>query len=214
MTATFDSPAGTASLADGRYLVDRHFLAQDGLPAGLREVELGSLDSLLRLLLFSDGSITRSLAAHQLDPVAIELVDQAPPAAAVAAAAQLSIDPGQALLCRRVAMGYESAAPGSAPSGFAESHLVVDRLPPSFPQALAACRAGIGDALAETRLEARRELLWFGLGAAPAWVPGWEGESLVRAYRIIAGGLPAILIEEGFGICLEGRRYTLRQPAR
>ena len=214
MTATFDSPAGTALQADGQYLVERHFLGQDGLPAELREVELGSLDCLLRLLLFSDGSITRALAAHQLDPVAIELVDQAPLATAPPAAPLLSIEPGRASLCRRVTIGFERAAPGTAPSGFAESHLVPDRLPPSFLEALDASRAGIGDALAGTGLEARRELLWFGLGAAPSWVPGWQGEALVRAYRIIAGGVPAILIEEGFAVRLDGQRYTLRQPAR
>lgn len=209
MTATFDSPAGTAPRTDGRYLVERHFLAQAGLPPGLRTVELSALDPLLRLLLFSDGSVTRALAAHRLEPVTIELIHQSPLATPAAAAAQLLIDPGRVSICRRVAMRFESAPTGIAPSGFAESHLIPDRLPPRFLQALHASRAGIGDALTDSSPEARRELLWFGLGAGASWVPGWRGESLVRAYRIIVGGMPAILIQEGFGICLEGRRYAL-----
>lgn len=213
MSAIFDSPAGTAPHADGRYLIERHFLGQNSLPPELCEVELGSLDPLLRVLLFSDGSITRSLAAHQLEPVAIELIDQAPMPTPPSAAAQLLVDPGRMSICRRVALGFESAPAGFAPSGFAESRLVPERLPPRFLQAVHASRAGIGDALTDTSPEARRELLWFGLGAAPAWVPSWRGESLFRAYRIVAGGLPAILIQEGFGVRLEGKRYTLGQPA-
>jgi chorismate-pyruvate lyase len=212
MSTIFNSPAETVTHTDGQYLVERHFLGQDDLPAELRGVELGRLDSLLRLLVFSDGSITRALAAHRLEPVAIELIDQAPLPTAPPLAAQLAIEPGRASICRRVTMGFESSPPGIVPSGFAESNLVADRLPPGFLRALGASRAGIGDALTDTCLEARRELLWFGLGAAPSWVPAWQGESLVRAYRIVVGGAPAILIQEGFRISREGRCYALGQP--
>lgn len=214
MSTTFNSPAGTVRPdADGQELVDRHFLEQELLPTELRRVELTALDPLLRLLVFSDGSVTRALSVHCLDPVKIELVDQVSPAAASATISQPPADPGRGTIRRRVVMSFRSASPGSPPSGFAESHLEPGRLPPSFLRDLHSGAAGIGDAIASSRLEVHRELLWFGLGPVPAWVPSLGGRALVRAYRIVAHGSPAILIREGFRVRFAHRRYTLVRPS-
>ncbi len=200
MATTFNFPAGTGRAhPDRQGLVARHFLMQSERPPGLRAVELTELDRLLRLLLFSDGSIVRALTVHGLAPVAVSLVHQAPLATTQRAASCLEIEPGDRSVRRRVL----------TPSGFAESYLVPARLPASFLPVLLASPSGIGEALRRFQLEARRELLWFGLGTAPAWASPLGGEALVRAYRIVTGGAPAILIWEGFGVRVEDGRYTL-----
>lgn len=204
MATTFNFPAGTGRVhPDGLGLVDRHFTLQAERPADLGEVDLAGLDGLLRLLLFSDGSIVRALTVHSLAPVAVSLVHQEPVATAQEAASWLAVEPGERSVRRRVL----------TPGGFAESHLVPARLPEDFLPLLLASPSGIGEALRRSELEARRELLWFGLGKVPDWAAPLGGETLVRAYRIVTGGAPAILIREGFGVRLEGGVYTLAAAA-
>ena len=82
----------------------------------------------------------------------------------------------------------------------AESLLVPSRLPEAFIGALMGSSKGLGEALADLRLEARRELLWFGSARTPGWAEPVVVEKLLltRSYRIIVAGRPSILIAENF----------------
>jgi chorismate-pyruvate lyase len=210
MSTTFNSPTRTGrTRGEGLGLIDRHFRLQAERPRELGEIEIDAVDSLLRLLLFCDGSITGALAAHSLAPVAVDLVDQAPAAPPALTSRCLALGSGDRPIRRRVVttLGHTPGEP--AGSGFAESFLVAERLAPDFLPILLSSPAGIGEALLRAELEVRRELLWFGLGAAPSWATP-TGRCLVRAYRIVTGGRPAILISEGFSVRSEGGRHTLR----
>jgi chorismate-pyruvate lyase len=198
MPATPNPPVRTATTGPGVDLVSAHFLDQGSLPPDLREVEPTALDPFLRLLLFSDGSVTRTLAVHDLKPVVVRLLEQTSSAAAEDATA-LAAEPGEPVVRRRIAI---------APDVFAESNLVPARLPATFLPTLASSRGGIGEALDRCALEVRRELLWFGLCDVPAWAPPLAGEALLRCYRIVSGGQPAILIREGFGVRSASGRYA------
>ena len=83
---------------------------------------------------------------------------------------------------------------------FAESLLVAGRLPAGFISRLQVNPKGLGVVLAESRLETRRELLWFGHAAAADWMEATDRSQplLTRSYRIILGDCPAILITENF----------------
>jgi chorismate-pyruvate lyase len=196
----------------GVAVIDRHFRMQSERPPELRGIEIAAVDSLLRLLLLSDGSITPALAAHSLAPVVVDLIDQAP-ATAPLASRWLAGGPDERPLRRRVVTALRRSPRELSPSGFAESFLLPERLPADFLPVLLASPAGIGDALGRLQLEVRRELLWFGLGTVPPWAAPDRGESLVRGYRIVTGGRPAIFISEGFRVALVDGCYALR-PGR
>jgi chorismate-pyruvate lyase len=179
-------------------LAARHFTAQDTLPADVETVELRRLNSFLRGLLLLDGTVSRALEAETLHPVEVEPVGQeecTPPAAEAAA---LGLGGGERCIRRRVVMRIASPAP----SVWAESYVVPERLPEAFLDALTRNTQGIGGSLQQVHLESARELLWFGLATPPRWSEQTEAPAgtLRRAYLIITGGQPALLITEDFAL--------------
>ncbi len=179
---------------------------------GYGDVDVASLDPVLRGLLFSDGGVARALAAHTLGRVSVEVIEQQRAVAPAQVAERLTIAPGTSAIRRRVVTHLAGRAFESTPAAHAESHILPERLPPQFSSALARNPEGIGEALREIRLESRRELLWFGLGEAPGWAADLAGgESLTRSYRVVSGGQPAILILEGLSIEWRGNRFRLAE---
>src|ERR1700722_19287731 len=67
--------AAQAALAE--HLSGLHFAAQHEA-TDLREAQITQLDSFLRGLLFTDGTVSRALEAHTLCAVAVEPVEQEP----------------------------------------------------------------------------------------------------------------------------------------
>jgi chorismate-pyruvate lyase len=187
-------------------LVARHFTAQSELPEELDPIGLDALDPFLRNLLVTDGPVSRSLEAHALRPVSVELLDQSEtlPPAAVAAHMQLAED--EACLRRRVVIRI--GAPD--PSVWAESFVVPGRIPVEFLRALRDNSRGIGGALEELKLESWRELLWFGLASAPPWLePGNTAPALRRAYLILIERRAALMITEDFALAERADGFTL-----
>jgi chorismate-pyruvate lyase len=187
-------------------LVARHFTAQSELPEELDPIGLDALDPFLRNLLVTDGPVSRSLEAHALRPVSLELLDQSEtlPPAAVAAHMQLAED--EACLRRRVVIRI--GAPD--PSVWAESFVVPGRIPVEFLRALRDNSRGIGGALEELKLESWRELLWFGLASAPPWLePGNTAPALRRAYLILIERRAALMITEDFALAERADGFTL-----
>jgi chorismate-pyruvate lyase len=188
-------------------LTELQFTLQHERSADLRDVEITALEPLLRGLLFTDGTVTRSLEAQTLSPVTVRPLEQLTVAAPTAAARFLEVEPDAECIRRRVAMQI-----GDAPVGvWAESFLLIDRLPRQFVERMDASTTGIGGSLQQLKLESWRELLCFGLGEPPAWADAEPPSpvALTRLYRICTVGMPALLISETFAVELERGRYRL-----
>ena len=84
------------------------------------------------------------------------------------------------------------------------SYIVPDRLRQDMRERLEVQGEGIGRLLNEARMETRREVLWFGrekVADLPRQIAGVSnGEFISRAYRIIEGGRPIVMINERFPV--------------
>lgn len=186
-----------------------HFTMQNvETAADLQDVEVMALDPALRSLLFTDGTVTRALEVQTLSRVAVDVVHQSPAPAPARAAHCLEVKEATICLRRRVVMRI---AARTTPTVWAESYIVPERLPADFVGTLDSTPHGIGGSLEQMRLECRRELLWFRLGASPRWAhaPTAPVTALVRAYRIIAKGSPVLLISEAFAVEMRSNFYHL-----
>lgn len=188
--------------------VNQHFLWQDERPRDVGEVEIAELDPFLRNLLFTDGTVTRALAAQTLAPVAVERISQAEASPLPAAvSAYLEADEEEETIRRRVGIAVGAAAPAI----WAESYIVPCRLPPGFVGQLDGAPDGIGQSLQRIALESYRELLWFGFDTAPSWAGAAPGAIAIRRlYRIVSDRQAAILISESFAVERRDGRYRLR----
>ncbi len=201
------APASTAN-----DLTLRHFTRHRARPDHLGEIAPGQLDSFLRCLLFTDGTVTRTLEVETLSGVAVNVIGQGPAALGEEAAEHLEASTADEAVRRRVTIGPAS---GAAPAIWAESHILPERLPGEFLAVLDGSRDGIGGSLQRFELESWREMLWYGLDEPPEWsfvAPRAPSPVLTRLYRVISGGRPALLIAESFAIEQSGERYRLRWP--
>jgi chorismate-pyruvate lyase len=179
-------------------LAERHFTMQDANMAELPNLEVAALDPLLRGLLFTDGTVTRSLEAQTLTRVSVEVVEQSQTVLPASIARYFEISEAAPCLRRRVTMRMS----GSTPVVWAESHILPERLPAGFLGLLDGASQGIGGSIEQARLESRRELLWFRLGAPPPWAGAMppSASAVIRLYRIITRDRPALLICEAFAV--------------
>lgn len=177
----------------------RHFVLQEERPSHLADVALTEMDTSLRCLLFTDGTVTRALEAQTLSRVSVEVVGQHPSRADAEIARQLEAPEGAETLTRRVVI---SAGTRAAPTIWAESHLMPARLPPDFLAVLEGAPDGIGESLQRVQLESWRDMLWFGLDSLPSWsgVTANSLPAITRSYRVVTGRLPALLITETFAV--------------
>jgi chorismate-pyruvate lyase len=191
------------------HLAHRHFVLQGNRPTHLREINLAELEPFLRGLLFTDGTVTRALEVQALSPVSVEVTDQIDIAVSGQIAAHLEVPGGTESVRRRVLIGTGEPM---APAIWAESHIVPGRLPGGFLNVLRGAPDGIGESLQRVELESWREMLWFGIDSHPAW-SGVDSDVsspvITRLYRVITGGLPALLISESFSVTLRDDTYCL-----
>jgi chorismate-pyruvate lyase len=198
IAAQSEAPPGDSSVtANG--LTDRHFVLQDERPDHLVDVDLVAMDPYLRGLLFTDGTVTRTLEVQALSPISVKVTEQEESPAKDEVAKRLEVPAGTAAIQRRVTIGLGAPA---APVIWAESHIVPDRLPAGFLAVLDDSPDGIGQSLQQVKLESWREMLWFGLDSSPEWSQANEEVRtvLLRLYRVIMQGKPAMLISESFAI--------------
>ena len=197
------------SLATARALAARHFVLQDNRPGHVIDPYLVAMDPHLRGLLFTDGTVTRTLEVGALAPVAVTVESQRQVALGAEVGAHLDVPSGSPAIERRVKIGLESS---TEPAIWAESHIVAERLPEGFLGVLDGCRDGIGESLQQVKLESWREMLWFGIEATPVWGDGSRigvEIALRRLYRVIANARPAMLISECFAVERSGSAYRL-----
>jgi chorismate-pyruvate lyase len=187
-----------ADEAGAKRLAERHFTMQYASTEGLAGLEVVALDPLLRGLLFTDGTVTRALEAQTLCCVTVDLVEQSHTTLPMQVARYCDVSEGTKCLRRRVTM----STTGPTPAVWAESHILLDRLPAGFLGLLDSTPHGIGGSMEQAKLESRRELLWFRLGVPPCWASTASPSAcaLVRLYRIIINDRPALLICESFAM--------------
>lgn len=172
--------------------------AQDSRPGAVRTVDPATLSPFQRALLVTDGTVTRFLEAYALEPVAVLRLEQEQLALA-AADAWLELPEGAPVIRRRVVLRGEVSGRFFT---WADSVIAVERLPRDMCRALDIESGGLGKILLDSALDTRREGLWWGR-EHPAAVPEavaklWDGEFLIRAYRVLAGREPLMLITERF----------------
>jgi chorismate-pyruvate lyase len=201
-SASANDPLGSAE-----NLTLRHFVAQAERPDHLADVDLVAADPYLRGLLFTNGTVTRALEVQELSPVSVTVVGQQRSPANGEIAAYLNVPEGTDAIRRRVLIGPDSSP---EPTIWAESHIVLSRLPDDYLRVLEGSPEGIGESLQQVKLEVWRELLWFGIDTSPAWSDlDEECAVLRRLYRMVTRGQPAILISESFAIEQRDGAYHL-----
>lgn len=176
-------------------------------PNHLGRVDLRALSPFQRALLAIDGTVSKFLEAYTLEPVEViglkqEVVPLAGDHPYLEAACGTEVVTRQVLLQGRYSATIYA---------YAASLLVKDRLPPDLLYNLAVEPGGLGRVLLNGQIESRREILWHGCERVddfPEEIARLTGNAFVsRTYRVIAGGLPMILINEKFPLHLtsEGR---------
>jgi chorismate-pyruvate lyase len=168
------------------------FLAQFG------DFDASSLDLLQRVLLVSDGTLTDTLEAAFLEPISLrKIAIQVVPARR--ALPELDVLAGEPLMERKILLCGESSGRAYV---YAESVLVLDRLPSRFREELVESDMPIGRLWSEHKLETWKELLAMSrhpiCGLAAHFQTAGESDCLVRSYRVISGGRPLMAITEHF----------------
>ena len=189
-------------------LAHRHFVLQGRRPAHLGDISLTELEPLLRGLLFTDGTVTRTLEVQALSRVSVEVVDQVDTTVNGQIASHLEVPSDTEAVRRRVLIGTRE----SMPVIWAESHILPSRMPPRFLRVLQGAPDGIGESLQRVGLESWRDLLWFGLDSRPKWScmdASTHSLAITRVYRVITGSRPALLISESFSVGYRDGAYRL-----
>lgn len=178
----------------------------------------GPLTPLQRILLGTDGSVTRILELATGAPVTITTLLQTVEAADPRVAEMLDIPPGQEVNHRVVELKNTRTRETLI---YAESYTPLSRLSPSFREDLMRADIPIGKILERHQLETRREIVTMEAGPRPGPVAAsfclsGTPRFLSRRYRIIHKEHPLIHIEEVFpaGLFSGEPRVVINAPSR
>ena len=153
------------------------------------EEKLGlRLSPVQRILLTTDGSVTRVLEALGREPVVVETIIQEVIEADDALAGVLGVSPGEDVNYRVVNLVNSQGVLMRA-----VSYAPVARLEPGFRAPIMRRDKPIGRIMAELGIEARREVT--DVGTAPA------GEELARVFNVPAG---SVLLRRTYNIIRRG----------
>lgn len=179
------------------------FVAQTAKPAHITDINLRTLTPFQRALLVIDGTVTTFIEAYTMEPVEVVLLGQEQRRLADEHP-WLEAPKGTLVLARQVILRGQYSFTFHA---YAVSLIVPDRLERSVRQGLEQEGEGLGRMLLKSRQETRREILWYGRehasGLPDAIRRMADGEFMTRAYRIIAGGKPVMLINEKFPLGID-----------
>lgn len=178
----------------------------------------GPLSPLQKILLGTDGSVTRILELATGAPVSINTLLQTVEAADSGIAGRLGIAPGQEVNHRIVELRNTRTGETLI---YAESYTPLSRLSAGFRDDLMRADIPVGRILERHRLETRREIMKMSAGPRPASVAERFGLSgtprfLSREYCIIHQEHPLMHIEELFPVIrFSGdRRVVINAPSR
>lgn len=177
---------------------DGLFVAQFDRPADLEAVEVASLSPMHRALMVIDGTVTKFLEAYTMEPIKVTTLGQAVQTLD-GGQEWLEVKAGGEVLARHVTL---TGADSQSLYAYAVSLTNPAAIPRDIRAAMEIQGGSVGRILLSSRVEQRREVLWYGRespGSLPASLQGkHRGDLLTRAYRIITGGRPVIMIIEKF----------------
>ncbi len=163
-------------------------------------LNVAALPPFLRVLLTTDGTVTKSLEAYFWEP--IEVINRKQGYQQLTEDERLLAQPaGASVLLRQVTLQGKSSGTCYA---WAESMICATDLPERVRSGLESERLGIGEILRDCGLETYRKIVGYGedqavVGPAAAHL----GSSCIwRRYQICMGGKPFILIRECFPLAV------------
>ncbi len=165
----------------------------------LSDEDIRKLDRDLRILIATNGTLTRILNVVADDEIVVQIVKQKIHRMAphISDFGQTTI--GRVLQRRILLKGRSSGIPFVA----AESFIAIDLLPAEMTTRLTETDCPIGEVMAAGCLETFKEAAKVWLGSSPGWVAsaGLENSRrriVGRRYRIITRGQPIMVISEYF----------------
>lgn len=189
-----------------------YFKTRGYIPGGIvtsaraQDLAIDRLPPFLRVLLATDGTVTKSLEAYFWEPVSVDNLGQQPGPLG-RDLPSLEAQAGETVLERRVRL--KGAESGDV-YAYAESTLRLALLPDKARDDILTGRIGIGELLRESGLETYREILDVGRETRDDLRGVFENDAcrdlVYRTYRIVLNHRPAILITEHFPYAL----YALR----
>ncbi len=187
------------------------FNTQGFLPQGTEAgghfagIDFPALPPILRALLVTDGTVTKTLEAYFWEPVRVQVASQGvvePSERPDNVSDVLGVQRDAPLWLRDVRLSGGTSGRSYA---LASSYLAVDRIPAALKDALLAKQLGIGELLRGDGLETCREILSMGSSmhiAHSALNAGDEGPWVHRTYVIRHGGRRVMQIREHFPLPL------------
>lgn len=165
--------------------------------AELSVTEIQRLNRDLRILIATNGTMTRMLKALANEEIVVDIVKQqihdvAPELPELEGGAM-----GRVLQRDIVLRGQTSGNAFVA----AESFIAIDRLPRAIMTSLTETDRPIGEVMASSHIETFKEEAKVWTGKVPRWLAHDEYENsptktVARRYRVIAGGQPVMIITE------------------
>ena len=165
----------------------------------LSEEEIRKLDRDLRILIATNGTLTRILSVVANDEIVVQIIKQQIHHFAPNITELEHFASGRVLERRILLKGRSSGKPFVA----AESLIAIDRLPPAIMTSLTKTDRPIGEVMAASCVETFKEAAEVWIGELPGWLPleGYRDSRprpVGRRYRIISGGQPVLIITEYF----------------
>lgn len=165
----------------------------------MSEDKIQTLDRDLRILIETDGTLTRMLRVVYDDEIDVKIIDQRIGLAAPSYVPEFDKSIGRVLDRQILLCGRNSGIPLIA----AESLIAVDLLPASITKVLTETNRPIGETIAASQLETRKEPVTVWIDDLPNWT-GLKDYSterprvVKRRYGIASGGQVVIVITEYF----------------
>ncbi|HUB56575.1 MAG TPA: chorismate pyruvate-lyase family protein [Mycobacterium sp.] len=172
---------------------------RDAAECFLPDDEIRKLNRDLRILIASNGTLTRVLGMIANDEIVVQIVEQQvrdrPPR--IPGSEHL---PSGRVLQRQILLKGRSSGHAFVA---AESLIAIDLLPSAITTSLTTTECPIGEIIEASCLETFKEPAKVWIGPPPGWLPlaGYQNSEpriAARRYRVITGGQPAIIITEYF----------------
>jgi len=163
-----------------------------------RSPDFAGLSPILRVLLVTDGTVTRTLEAYFGEAIDVDVLEHAE-RTSDSPYPEIDVAAGDHILHRYVRLLGRATRKVYA---VAESVAVLEHISQQMRRQLIEEHKGIGELLREGRLETYRELLTAGLTAAARWAEHLNVAAtagvVTRDYRIYQRGRAVLLIREIF----------------
>jgi chorismate--pyruvate lyase len=176
-----------------------HEAGRNAIEGFLPDEEIRKLNRELRILIASNGTLTRILGIVADDEIVVQIIEQQlyDESPRISGLEQL---PSGRVLQRRILLKGRSSGQSFVA---AESLVAVDLLPRAITTSLTGTERPIGEIMAASSLETFKEAAKVWIGHPPDWLvlaghQNSESRIVARRYRVIAGGHPAIIITEYF----------------